>query len=133
MKRIRLTRRRYALVSDCDAARVQAAGPWAAVPSHRTWYAIRNAGRPQRKQLLHRFILGLDWGDTRRVDHRNRNGLDCQRRNMRIATRFQNQHNRARQKNNVSGYKGVTWHKGEQRWSADIAANRKRYRLGYFE
>jgi hypothetical protein len=34
--------------------------------------------------------------------------------------------------NNKSGYKGVSWHKGEQRWVAKIQFKGKMYHLGYY-
>lgn len=36
------------------------------------------------------------------------------------------------QKNNTSGYKGVSYHKGTKMWSAVIGYKKKRYHLGYY-
>lgn len=36
-------------------------------------------------------------------------------------------------KNNSSGYKGVSWHKESQKWRAYITFQRKQYNLGFYE
>ena len=66
------------------------------------------------------------------VDHRNGNGLDNRRKNLRPCTTPQNRHNRGKNRNNTSGYKGVCWCKVRRKWKASIMSNRKVYRLGYF-
>jgi hypothetical protein len=55
--------------------------------------------------LLHRFILGAQKGQL--VDHEDRNGLNCQKNNIRIATHAQNMQNRRGNAGSESGYKGV--------------------------
>lgn len=37
------------------------------------------------------------------------------------------------QSNNTSGFKGVTWHKTDQRWMAQILRDGKNYVIGYFD
>ena len=80
---------------------------------------------------LHTFLMNTPIGFE--IDHRDRNGLNCTRKNMRIATRSQNQINRGPQKNNTSGYKGVTWDKQSQKWKAQIKINRAKKHLGDFD
>lgn len=70
------------------------------------------------KISLHRFLLSPPKG--KEVDHKNNNRLDNQRKNLRICTRFENQRNYKKQKNNTSGFKGVTWHKKMKKWVAQI-------------
>lgn len=61
-----------------------------------------------------RLILGLQFGDPRRSDHRNCNGLDNRRRNLRVASNQQNGfHRRPNRPKTKTGrwpskYKGVT-------------------------
>lgn len=79
---------------------------------------------------MHHVILGLAPGE--RGDHINGNTLDNRRANLRRATVTQNNMNRRMRKDNASGFKGVGFHKQKQRWTAEIMANGKRYKLGYF-
>ncbi len=83
---------------------------------------------------MHRFILGLC--DGQRCDHKDNNGLNNQRSNLRIATAGQNQHNSGCRKYKgmrSSRFKGVHWAKNARKWLAQITANRKHYHLGLFE
>jgi hypothetical protein len=91
---------------------------------------------------MHRLIMGLAPDDPREVDHVLHNTLDNRRfvdgkENLRIATREENQHNRVRNKNNTSGYKGVRYYEypgqGRGRWLARIMVNGKHKHLGYFD
>jgi hypothetical protein len=89
------------------------------------------------KPRLHRVImermLGYPIPDGIEVDHINRNGFDCRRENLRLATRAQNAVNRRKQSNNKSGYKGVSWSKSMNKWIAQIGFERKRQVLGFFD
>ena len=83
--------------------------------------------------LLHRFILNLDFGDPRQVDHINRNGLDCRDSNMRIATSSQNHMNQPKFTGTYSSrYKGVSWNKQREKWEVYIQVDYKKIRLGFF-
>lgn len=62
--------------------------------------------RPRKYFALHRFILGIDDPKVF-VDHKNGNGLDNRKDNLRISTNRDNCRNRGKQKNNTSGFKGV--------------------------
>lgn len=83
------------------------------------WYALRRPhttyvytkfwNRQAQKSniiYLHRLLLGLCQGDKRQTDHRNHNGLDNRRSNLRIATQSQNCAN-AKKARGKSRYKGV--------------------------
>ena len=81
---------------------------------------------------MHRLILGLT--DPKIfVDHKNRNGLDNQRSNLRKCTRSQNIRNRKSAKNSTSQYLGVSWVKRSSRWLASISAYGKKKHLGLFK
>lgn len=134
MYRIALTQGKFATVSRRDYSRLNRF-KWCAAYQHGKWYAVRGVrlGGKQRLVRMHRVILGLDGRDKRYIDHRNGNGLDSTRRNLRIATNQQNQCNRGKQHNNSSGYKGVGWHKGTNKWQAYIMVGKKQRSLGLFD
>lgn len=92
---------------------------------------VRVAGR-QKKTYMHRQILGVDDGRIK-VDHRDHDGLNNRRTNLRISTSTNNHANSRLYASNTSGYKGVTWYKDYGKWMAQIYCNGKRRCLGYFE
>lgn len=81
--------------------------------------------------FMHRLISGAR-ADVE-VDHRNLNGLDNQRSNLRHATAAQQSMNRSKFRNCVSLFKGVVWEKSRQKWRAKITFNRKCLHLGRFD
>lgn len=102
-----------------------------------TWYLQRNNSNTYYARtggtnivLMHRAVLPLPKGFE--VDHKNRNGLDNRRENLRPATTSQNQANKRTQKTNKSHsrYKGVTSHRNG--WEAKIGINYKTKHLGIF-
>lgn len=97
-----------------------------------TWYVRRTGPRPAQISIrMHRQILEAPPGIV--VDHRNGDGLDNQRSNLRLATYAQNGFNRGPGKNNSSGVKGVSWHKRADKWTATINLNGKQLYLGLFD
>jgi hypothetical protein len=67
------------------------------------------------------------------IDHRDKNGLNNCFLNLREATTSQNGTNKGKPSTNKSGAKGAHFHKGAQRWRAQIACLGKRRHLGYFD
>ncbi len=83
---------------------------------------------------LHRIVMNLN--DVRYdIDHKNGelSRFDNRKSNLRIATRSQNQMNKAKQKNNTSGVVGVGRHKATDKWAAYIAIDKKQIHLGLFD
>lgn len=80
---------------------------------------------------LHREIMSAPKGFL--VDHRNGNGLDNRRANLRLATHRQNSCNRPKKKNTSSRFIGVCFIKRRKRWMAGIKLHRKSIFLGYFK
>jgi hypothetical protein len=52
------------------------------------------------------------------IDHRDGNGLNNRRENIHVVTRLQNKLNHKRQRNNTSGYNGVSWDTRDTGWCA---------------
>jgi len=125
----------FAMVDDAVAERVLAL-TWSPAKRGDMTYAVNikylGGGRRAQKNestYLHRFILGLQKGDRRRVDHKNFNGLDCRRSNMRFATQAQNMRNRpGAQRNNKLGVRGVRFQQGA--YTAQIQVDGKQVYLG---
>lgn len=82
---------------------------------------------------LHRKLMGITDPNVW-VDHRDRNPLNNQRENLRIATRSQNMANRRSMKEGgTSQYLGVSYVASRNRWQANIQKDKKYIRLGYFK
>ncbi len=94
---------------------------------HGTVYARTKTGE-NKTLYLHRLLMGPS---IRRVDHRDGNGLNNRRDNLRAATDSQNNANVGRRRNNTSGFTGVSWAKRERLWNAYINVDGKRKGLGY--
>lgn len=77
---------------------------------------------------LHREIIHAPKGLC--VDHRNGDGLDNRRTNLRLATTPQNGYNR-RSTYGRSRFKGVCLNKERTKWWACITANKRTINLGY--
>ncbi len=97
-------------------------------------YAVRRnhvLSEPTRV-YLHRFILNVT--DSKIiVDHKNHNGLDCSRNNIRLSNKSTNAQNSLKQKTESSSkYKGVSWCNSKSRWRAQICVNRRPINLGLF-
>lgn len=132
MKKIRLTQNKIALVDDEDFEWLNQY-KWYAQKGCHTFYAIRTIYKNNKPRTvrMHREILGLFFGDGLKIDHKNHNGLNNQKKNLRFATRSQNAMNQ-KIRITTSNYKGVSWHKGNKKWIAYIKINGKRLYLGLF-
>ena len=129
MRTIELTQGYVASVDDADFDRVSA-HRWCANKNRHTVYAYRKDGR--RTVYMHRFICGVTDPEVK-VDHRNRNGLDNQRRNLRDCSNGQNSMNQRKRRDGVSSkFKGVCWHKRDRKFQADIRLNGRSKFLGMF-
>lgn len=138
MKTIPLTKGYVALVDDEDFARVSVY-KWTLQEEKAKDGTIRNAYAAHRtprlkgrvKLYLHRVVLSVS-NPAVDVDHRDRNGLNCQKLNLRMCDRSHNLGNAKIRSDNTSGFKGVTWDKREGKWMAQIQVKGKHRGLGYF-
>jgi hypothetical protein len=121
--RIPLTQGKWAIVDAIDAPRVLPFR-WHAHRRGKVFYAARAIGRA--KCYMHAFLCGVS-----SVDHRDGDGLNNRRSNLRPCTDSQNQANAPIRSDNTSGFKGVSFTRGK--WRAFIRFHKKRFFLGCFE
>lgn len=113
MRKIRLTKGKYALVDDED---FDFLNQW-------NWtfdkYAYRQDWKSKiTKVYMHRVLMQPSQGLM--VDHINRNKLDNRRKNLRIVTASQNGMNRGLSPKNKSGYSGISWSSHFKKWQIQI-------------
>lgn len=96
MKKIKLTQGQYALVDDNDYDFLSQ-WKWSA---HRrdknyTFYAVRTCYENGKKTIRMHNAIANNYGinDYDELDHKDRNGLNNQKDNLRISTRGENMHN----------------------------------------
>jgi hypothetical protein len=131
MKKIPLSKGKVAFVDDEDYDFLIGLGTWYC---HSAGYAEHALPRPRRGSILmHRVIMQrMCPGYKGDVDHRNTNALDNRRRNLRQATKRENARNRGPQRNNKTGFKGVSFEARRQKYVARIKTDTYYKFLGYF-
>jgi hypothetical protein len=135
-RRIPLGEGKYTIVDPQDFYRFNIFN-WCLKDHGSNIYAARLAAAPQKRMRikiisLHREIMGHPEGLF--VDHKNGDGLDNRRDNLRLATREQNMCNRRKTKSKTSSrFTGVSFNKRIGRWSAYVGHCRKNIFLGYFD
>ena len=118
MKEVKLSKGYVALVDDRDFERVSQY-KWSAKVAFLKDGTIANVYAARKfvikgkayHQRLHTFILSV----TVEIDHKNRNGLDNRRSNLRISN-GKNQRNVGMRAHNTSGFKGVSKDKQRSKW-----------------
>jgi hypothetical protein len=126
MREIPLTQGKVALVDDEDYERVSRLS-WRARRDKKTWYA--ETGSAEQAIFMHTFILGLSAGPE--TDHKDGNGLNNRRENIRPATRSNNCMNRKGWSKN--GFKGVYRVTNSSRWGARIQAAGRMIQIGCYD
>ena len=136
MKEIKLTQGKVALVDDEDFEKLNQY-KWFVHHSGERWYALRSAStkiqnwrQVQKIIRLHRQIMNPP--NNMQVDHKDGDGLNNQRSNLRICTQSQNNANSRLAKNNSIGYKGVHFYGLANKYQARITKDKINYSFGYY-
>jgi hypothetical protein len=135
---IQLSGDRVAIV-DWDDYHLVKGHRWYAKSSRGTFYVYMtkydSSTQRSRSVWMHKLLLP----NAPRVDHKNGNGLDNRRSNLRPCTHAQNMANRRKQVKTRSKFKGVTRASGTSsspdwnKWRARININKKSVFLGYYD
>jgi len=130
MKEIPLTRGMSAIVDD-DCYKILSSVKWYAAKQPDTFYACRDIRSNGKKKTLwmHRVINNTPDGMV--TDHKNGDGLDNRRENLRSVSHQDNMINCARRRSK-NRYRGVSWHILNKVWVAQITVDRKNVYIGSF-
>lgn len=109
---------------------------WRLIHGTHTDYAQTQVRQPDGSYvsvLLHQLI-GQAMGIEGPVDHKNRDGLDNQRTNLRPGPATLNAANKIKMQTRAtsSAYKGVSWCPLHKKWRVTLRVNGKKRHLGYF-
>ncbi len=132
-RRIKLTKGKYAIVDAEDYEKLNQYN-WYTKDNGYTFYAERKEKILGKKRCvrMHRQIMNAP--SDKVVDHKNRNGLDNRKENLRLVSQQENNWNSERGANKGSSkYKGVNYDKAHQKYRATLCHNGGKIHLGYFE
>lgn len=131
MKRIPLTKGYWVTVDDEDWPEMMLWSWYAEEVGDKVYACRRDHDLPGKpKVYMHRQLLGA--GVDQKVDHRDLDGLNNRRKNLRLATQAGNTTNRPKNRRNASSpFKGVV--RSRTRWLAQIEHKGKRRHLGMFD
>lgn len=126
MKEIPLTQGKTALIDDEDYDRLSRF-KWYALFDGWNWYAVRNASKGNRRFQVKMHVTIMNPAEGLLVDHKNGNGVDNQKENLRVANPIKNGRNRRKirfkDKQATSAYKGVSARSSGRAWQAYIGVN----------
>lgn len=128
MKIVKLTQNRYTFVSNIDYDIVSKHNWSVNSCNYVSCYAYVNGKRTFL--TLHKLIMNTPYGME--VDHINGNRFDNRRSNLRLCTHSQNCVNRKSKIEPKSGFRGVGFHYGTNKWRAVIKVNQKKISLGLY-
>ena len=109
-------KKKYALVDDDIYETIQKMRLKFYINNQGYWYSTTEIQLPgmnkKKRLLLHVFVFTLKTGElpNKTVDHQDRDKLNNQYCNLRLATRKEQSQNQGKMKNNTSGYIGVCHH-----------------------
>ncbi len=124
MKKLKLTRGKYALVDDEDFKSLSNFKWYAS----RRGYAISNPYMDGMSKVIYMHRLVIKTPKNFHTDHINHNKLDNRRSNLRIANKFQNNSNKKYR--NGKSYKGIHKDNKTGKWLSQICHKGKRIFLG---
>ena len=90
--------------------------------------ALPKVGSGKKRLPLHKVITGY-----RRTDHKNGDGLDNRRENLRPCTHAENMRNSRKKSTAKNPFKGVFWHAAAGRWMAQIKVDLRAIYGGLFD
>ena len=132
MKKLALSNWGVTFVDNADYPRLKPF-KWFAMKDRRRVYAARawtNSRGVKTIQRLHSFLLPR----VKQVDHKDGDGLNNQRKNLRPARQRQNQQGHQNKRTGTSSkFRGVSWHSGAKKWKASIVVRGRSKHIGLFD
>lgn len=128
MKEINMKHDRKMLVDDEDYPLLNRFNWWA-FKSRYTYYAQARIGG--KMVLVHRLIMPARKNQI--IDHKDNNGLNNQKNNLRVCSFSQNNQNSKNREHNTSGFRGVHYNRRDKMYYCRIGNKGKRLFVGCFK
>lgn len=133
MREIKLTQGKVALVDDSDFDFLNQY-KWYARKDGKNFYANRHKRIEGKLTTITMHGALVEYQPGTEIDHKDGNGLNNQRSNLRLCTRIENQRNSRPMCNKThSRFKGVSWNRRHNRWRARVTSDNITISLGCFE
>jgi hypothetical protein len=120
---------RFEILIDLEDFKKVKENSWCLSKKRKRRYAVSRINN--KIVYIHQVILNYD-GKVSTCDHKNMNGLDNRKLNLRVCSNQENNWNKPAPSTNKSGVQGVHWAKHCKRWCAQIKINNKTKHLGTF-
>ncbi len=127
MAKIELTHKKYSVVDEDDVERLRGIRWHFVGGKHRGGKGYGYTNINHSAVSMHQFLLGCPFPKGGTIDHKNGDGLDNRKENLRFASYSHQRQNSGIRRNNTTGFKGVI--KRKYRYSAVISGKH----LGYFK
>lgn len=139
MKQIELTQGKFALVDDQDFEELNKF-KWHLDKHGRNEYAKRwdylgfiDGKKTQKGVKMHQHLMKKNRGYIGHTDHIDGNGLNNQMYNLRPTNKSLNSANSVAKGSKYTIYKGISWHKRQEKWNVRIRIMGESYYFGCFE
>lgn len=124
----------FTVLFDGDDYEILKCFNWIIHKNKYTSYAETSVTKDGKTMMIgmHRLLLGIGPGNKKVVDHKNGNGLDNRRCNIRLCSQSQNLMNKTSHKGSSSIFLGVSYDTKNKKWFASISINGRLKNLGRF-
>jgi hypothetical protein len=95
------------------------------------WYIRLNGRYTSRARIIWMLHNG-EIKEGKQIDHINRDHSNDRIENLRLSTASENCCNKGKRSDNTSGFKGVSWNRDKNKWTASICVQQKQKYLGAF-
>jgi len=120
---------RLAIVDDEDFEHLNRLTWWRGGPRKEYAYTTIYKNGIPKNYPMHRMVMGFP---KKSVDHKNTDGFDNRKMNLRTCTHKQNCANRKKRKDNKTGFKGVVLTKNKQKFIAQIRKSTHNIYIGVY-
>jgi len=122
--------RGFVAIIDASDVPIVSGWNWSVLISKRRRAVYAGRVHDRKTILMHRALIGAERGEE--IDHRDGDGLNNRRNNLRRCTRGQNTCNAPTRSDNRAGLKGASFDSRSGKWRVEISIDGRKKHLGLF-